>query len=148
MNTENKTKKPVRLSKRVRVQNELANTPEHIRNLVYLLISNAEIRRYTSRGIINLMKQKDYIPADAKCYIEFKNTKYLVWVNGLETAFTYNNTIFMNCFAASFISFANAANKVINTFLKVENASINDKEITEIVNDLDNSPVEEEPTQA
>lgn len=151
MNTENKPKRTF-TNKRVNnnkigVKKALERTPEHVRNLVYLVINNAEIRRFTSLGIINRMKQKGFVNKEAKCYVDFYPNKYSVSVNGLKTEYHYNNSIFINSLAASFPSFAFNANKIIQTFIEAENAELNENDVNDIVEaikDNANSPVEGE----
>ena len=100
-----------------KVKKALERTPEHVRNLVYLVINNAEIRRFTSLGIINRMKQKGFVDREAKCYVDFYPNKYSISVNGLKTEYHYNNAIFINSLAASFPSFAYNADKIIQAFI-------------------------------
>lgn len=154
MNTENTTKKrftkPRFNNRKVRVQKALDKTPEHLKNLVYLLLNNAEIRRFTALGIINIMKQKQIVPADASCYVNFNVTKYSISVNGFKQEHSYNNNIFVTALCASFPSFAYNANKIIETFINVENSVIDESAITDVVEaikDNSNSPVEEESSQ-
>ena len=52
MNTNRRFNKPFRNGKKVTVQDKLEKTPEHIRNIVYILNNNAEIRRFTSLAMI------------------------------------------------------------------------------------------------
>lgn len=154
MNTENKTNTTFARSKhhvrRAKLQRVIENTPEHTRNLVYLVKNNAEIRRFTALSIINMMKQKNMIDKDAKCYVSFLFNKYSVNVNGLRQEFTYNNDIFIKSLAAAFPAFAYNAEKVINEYLKVENQKLDSNEIADIVEtikDNNNSPVEEESVE-
>lgn len=151
MNTDNRSKKQFTKrpfnTKDNKGKRRNNNTPEHIRNLVYLVRNNAEIRRFTALGIINMMKQKQFIPTDAKCYINFGINKYGVSVNGFKQEHSYNNSIFITALAAAFPSFAYNANKIINTFLEVENAQLNENDVAGIadaIKDNNNSPVEEE----
>ena len=149
MNTDKTTKRPFPKKKfnngNKKFTKPINNTPEHLSNLVYLLNNNAEIRRFTALGIINLCKQKGLIKQDAKCYIKFLKNKYSFNVDGLRTEFNYNNEIFITCLVAAFQSFAHYANKVINEFLNVENCTFNEKDVDTVINaikDSDNSPVE------
>ena len=149
MNTDKTPKKHFTKSRvnngKVRIQRQLENTPEHIKNLVYLVINNAEIRRFTSLGIINRMKQKGFVNKDAKCYVDFYPNKYSVAVNGLKTEYHYNNAMFINSLAAAFPSFAHSANKIIQSFIEIENAEFNENDVNDIVEaikDNNNSPVE------
>lgn len=154
MNTENKTNTTFARNnhhvRRAELQRVIENTPEHTRNLVYLVKNNAEIRRFTALSIINMMKQKNMIDKDAKCYVSFLFNKYSVNVNGLRQEFTYNNDIFIKSLVAAFPAFAYNAEKVINEYLKVENQKLDSNEISDIVEtikDNNNSPVEEESAE-
>lgn len=150
MNTDNtnktafaRTKHNVRKAKIAKV---IENTPEHIRDLVYLVKNNAEIRRYTALGIINKCKQTGMIEQDAKVFVQFYFNKYAIIVNGLKQEYKYNNNLFITCLAAAFPSFAYNANKIIDRFLSVENQQINDADVEDmvgIIKDNTSSPVEE-----
>ena len=142
------TKNKPRVTKKEKFDNMFANVPEHIKNLVLLVRNNAEIRRYTSLGMINKIKQKGLAPADSKIHISFLPSKISININGLRQEHHYNNTLFINCLAAAFPSFAHNANKIINNFIKEEQVVINNEEIENTCNELINniSPVEEETT--
>lgn len=155
MNTENKTPKSFARTKyqakRAKLQRVIENTPEHTRNLVYLVKNNAEIRRFTALSIINMMKQKNMIDKDAKCYVSFLFNKYSINVNGLRQEYSYNNDIFIKSLAAAFPAFAYNAEKVINTYLNIENQKLDSEEVAEMVEAIknnDSSPVEEETTES
>lgn len=123
------------------------DVPEHLKNIVLILKNNSEIRRFTSLGMINKLKQAGQIAADAKVYINFYFNKFSISINGLKQEFTYNNSLFVTCLYASFVSFANSANKTINEFCKIESCIANENEVNEIVNSIQNTnnsdPVEE-----
>lgn len=142
------TNKPYKNNKKAdAIKAKIQNTPEHIRNLVYLVKNNAEIRRYTALGIINKLKQTGMIAKDASVFVKFYFNKYAIVINGLKQEFTYNNNLFITCLAASFPSFAHNANKIISTFISTENQTINVEEVeemVEIIKDNTTSPVEEE----
>lgn len=141
-----RTKHNVRKAKLDKI---IENTPEHIRDLAYVIKNNAEIRRYTALGIINKLRQTGYINKDAKVFVKFYFNKYAIIINGLKQEFTYNNNLFITCLAAAFPSFAHNANKIINNFLNIENQEINDsdiQEMVEIIKDNTSSPVEEDVT--
>ena len=155
MNTDKTTKRPFPKKKfnnnNKRFTKPINNTPEQLSNLVYLLNNNAEIRRFTALGIINLCKQKGLVKQDAKCYIKFLRNKYSFNVDGLKTEFNYNNEIFITCLVAAFPSFAHYANKVINEFLNVENCTFNEQDVENVIEsikDNNNSPVEGESQES
>lgn len=155
MNTENKTNTTFARTKhnirKAKIQRVIENTPEHTRNLVYLVKNNAEIRRFTALSIINMMKQKNMIDKDAKCYVSFLFNKYSVNVNGLRQEYSYNNDIFIKSLAAAFPAFTYNAEKVITTYLNVENQKLDYEEVAEMVETIknnDNSPVEGEVTES
>lgn len=155
MNTENKTNTTFARTKhnirKAKLQKVIENTPEHTRNLVYLVKNNAEIRRFTALSIINMMKQKNMIDKDAKCYVSFLFNKYSVNVNGLRQEYSYNNDIFIKSLAAAFPAFAYNAEKVINTYLNIENQKLDSEEVAEIVEAIknnDSSPVEKTSTES
>ena len=135
-------------NRKAKLQKVIDNTPEHTRNLVYLVKNNAEIRRFTSLGIINVMKQRGMIDKNAKVFVEFYFNKYSVAVNGLRQEYTYNNDIFIRSLSAAFVSFAYNADNVIREYLKVENASIDTDEVAKLSEETRNNfPVEEETTE-
>ena len=135
-------------NRKAKLQKVIDNTPEHTRNLVYLVKNNAEIRRFTSLGIINVMKQRGMIDKNAKVFVEFYFNKYSVAVNGLRQEYTYNNDIFVRSLSAAFVSFAYNADNVIREYLKVENASIDTDEVAKLSEETRNNfPVVEETTE-
>lgn len=129
------------------LKDKLEKVPEHIRNIVYVLNNNAEIRRFTSLAMINTLRAGNAISETDKVYIKFGINKFSIIVNGLAQEQHYNNNFFIDAFSASFAAFARSAQKLINTFCEVENREINEEEIVETakaIEDNTSSPVEEE----
>ena len=129
------------------LKDKLEKVPEHIRNIVYVLNNNAEIRRFTSLAMINTLRGGNAISETDKVYIKFGINKFSIIVNGLAQEQHYNNNFFIEAFSASFAAFARSAQKLINTFCEVENREINEEEIVETakaIEDNTSSPVEEE----
>lgn len=129
------------------LKDRLEKVPEHIRNIVYVLNNNAEIRRFTSLAMINTLRTGNAISEDDKVYIKFGINKFSIIINGLAQEQHYNNNFFIEAFSASFAAFARSAQKLINTFCEVENREINEEEIVETakaIEDNTSSPVEEE----
>lgn len=139
-----------KITKKEKFDKMFNNIPEHIKNLVLLVRNNAEIRRYTSLGMINKIKQKGLAPADAKIRISFLPTKISINIDGLRQEHYYNNTLFINCLAAAFPSFAHNANKIINNFINEEQVIIDNKEIENTCEEFINtiSPVEEDVAES
>lgn len=129
------------------LKDKLEKVPEHIRNIVYVLNNNAEIRRFTSLAMINTLRTSNVISENDKVYIKFGINKFSIIINGLAQEQHYNNNFFIDAFSASFAAFARSAQKLINTFCEVENREINEEEIAETakaIEDNTSSPVEEE----
>lgn len=129
------------------LKDKLEKVPEHIRNIVYVLNNNAEIRRFTSLAMINTLRTSNVISETDKVYIKFGINKFSIIINGLAQEQHYNNNFFIEAFSASFAAFARSAQKLINTFCEVENREINEEEIVETakaIEDNTSSPVEEE----
>lgn len=129
------------------LKDKLEKVPEHIRNIVYVLNNNAEIRRFTSLAMINTLRTNNVISETDKVYIKFGINKFSIIINGLAQEQHYNNNFFIEAFSASFAAFARSAQKLINTFCEVENREINEEEIVETakaIEDNTSSPVEEE----
>lgn len=100
--------------------------PEHIRNLVYQIRNNTEIRRFTALGIINYLLSKGEIKGE-KRYVNFLWDKFTVKCDGLCRDFLYTEPFFLNAFAASFASFAANAQRILNAFCIAEkNAGANE----------------------
>ena len=129
------------------LKDKLEKVPEHIRNIIYVLNNNAEIRRFTSLAMINTLRTANAISETDKVYIKFGINKFSIIVNGLAQEQHYNNNFFIEAFSASFAAFAKSAQKLINTFCEVENRELNEEEIVETakaIEDNTSSPVEEE----
>lgn len=110
--------------------------PEHIRNLVYILRNNTEIRRYTALGIINYLMQKGEI-AGEKRYVYFVWNKFRVQIDGIRREYLYTEPFFLNCFVAAFSSFSASAQRTINAFCKAEMSIGIDKAVdTDEVNNI------------
>lgn len=133
--------------RKLTLKDKLEKVPEHIRNIVYVLNNNAEIRRFTSLAMINTLRTSNVISETDKVYIKFGINKFSIIINGLAQEQHYNNNFFIEAFSASFAAFARSAQKLINTFCEVENREINEEEIVETakaIEDNTSSPVEEE----
>ncbi len=111
-------------------------TPIHLKNIVYLIRNNAEIRHYTSLAMIQLLKKEDKNLVDKKIFIKFLDKKYAVCYDGLNFEYRYNNDIFVTALAASFPVFAATASKTINEFIAEESISISNEEIDTLSNNL------------
>lgn len=93
--------------------------PEHMVELALIIKNNAEIRRFTSLGILNYLLQKGEIKGD-KRYVSFKWNKFTVKAGNLVKEYDYSEPFFLNCFVASFSSFSSSAQRTINNFTKKE----------------------------
>lgn len=121
----NKNKKE---HKRTYVPERYAKLPKHILEVVFIIKFNAEIRRFTAKGIINTLFTRDEIKA--KCpYVKFLWNKFVVNTNGLNREYNYNETFFINSLIASFQCFAETAQETINKFCSEE---LNDDCLTDI----------------
>lgn len=123
------------------LKDKLEKVPEHIRNIVYVLNNNAEIRRFTSLEMINKLREKNVISDTDKVYIKFDINKFSIIINGLAQENRYNNNFFIEAFESSFISFAKSARNLINTFCEVENREA-EEEVQEQNENNESSPVE------
>lgn len=146
MNTNKKpsytTNNSKRSFKKPTLKDKLEKVPEHIRNIVYVLNNNAEIRRFTSLAMIDTLRKENVITENDKVYIKFNTNKFSIIINGLGQEQHYNNNFFIEAFESSFVSFAKLAKNLINTFCEVENKGI--EEETKEQNENNNtSPVEE-----
>lgn len=101
--------------------------PKHIVDVVIIIKQNAEIRRFTSLGILNYLIQKGEIKGNHR-YVSFKWNKFVVKNNGLIKEFSYTEPFFVKCFIASFTSFSVSAQKIINIFC--------DKELKEHIEEI------------
>ena len=55
------------------LKDKLEKVPEHIRNIVYVLNNNAEIRRFTSLTMINKLREENAISDNDKVYSDNNN---------------------------------------------------------------------------
>lgn len=111
--------------------------PTHLRDLVYLVRNNTEIRRYTAIGIINYLLQKKEIHGE-KRYVDFLWNKFRVKVDGITREYHYTEPFFLNCLVASFTSFSASAQRTINAFCKAEmsvgiDKAVDSNEVNDIV---------------
>lgn len=95
------------------------NYPEHFVQVACIIKNNAEIRRFTSIGIINYLLQKGEIKGKSR-YVSFMWNKFRVSCDGLVREYSYTESFFLNCLCASFASFASNASKVINNLVHKE----------------------------
>ena len=130
------------------IKKKLENVPEHIKNIVYVLNNNAEIRRYTSLAMIKTLRESNIVSETDKVYIKFGISKFGIIINGLKTEQFYNSTdLFIDAFASAFPAFAYNAQKLINTFCEIENKDIDSNEVEQTaksIRDCEAQPVEEE----
>lgn len=112
----NKNKKE---HKRTYVPERYAKLPKHILEIVFIIKFNAEIRRFTAKGIINTLFTRDEIKTK-RPYIKFLWNKFVINTNGLNHEYNYNETFFINSLIASFQCFAETAQKTINEFCSEE----------------------------
>lgn len=93
--------------------------PEHMMNIARLIKNNAEIRRFTSLGILNYLLQKGEIKG-GKRFVSFKWNKFVVKYDNLIKEYSYTEAFFLNCLVASFASFSSSAQKTIDVFTRKE----------------------------
>lgn len=113
--------------------------PEHFINIALIIKNNAEIRRFTSIGIINYLFQKGQIKG-SKRYVVYKWNKFSVRCDSLIREYYYTEPFFLNCLVAAFSSFSAAAQKTINTFVRKEmsvgfDKAIDMEEVNSIINE-------------
>lgn len=113
---DNKDKKE---RKHTYVPERYAKLPKHILEVVFIIKFNAEIRRFTAKGIINTLFTRDEIKAK-RPYVKFLWNKFVVNTNGLNREYNYNETFFINSLIASFQCFAETAQETINKFCSEE----------------------------
>ena len=135
----NDESKVVTNTHKVNKKNYTPNFPEHIVNVALLIKNNAEIRRFTSKGIINYLSQKHEINGEHK-YVSFKWDKFSVIVDGLAREYKYTEPFFLNCLVAAFSSFAASAQITINEFTRIEMSigvekAVDTNEVQRIVDD-------------
>lgn len=131
----NKNKKE---HKRTYVPERYAKLPKHILEIVFIIKFNAEIRRFTAKGIINTLFTRDEIKAK-RPYVKFLWNKFVVNTNGLNREYNYNETFFINSLIASFQCFAETAQETINKFCSEE---LSDDHIADISSDNVNKIIE------
>ena len=124
--------------KRTYVPERYAKLPKHILEIVFIIKFNAEIRRFTAKGIINTLFTKDEIKAK-RPYVKFLWNKFVVNTNGLNREYNYNETFFINSLIASFQCFAETAQETINKFCSEE---LSDDHIADISSDNINKIIE------
>lgn len=131
----NKNKKE---HKCIDVPERYAKLPKHILEVVFIIKFNAEIRRFTAKGIINTLFTRDEIKAK-RPYVKFLWNKFVVNTNGLNHEYNYNETFFINSLIASFQCFAEIAQETINKFCSEE---LSDDHIADISSDNINKIIE------
>lgn len=131
----NKNKKE---HKRTYVPERYAKLPKHILEVIFIIKFNAEIRRFTAKGIINTLFTKDEIKTK-RPYIKFLWNKFVININGLNHEYNYNETFFINSLIASFQCFAEIAQETINKFCSEE---LSDDHIADISSDNVNKIIE------
>lgn len=131
----NKNKKE---HKRTYVPERYAKLPKHILEVVFIIKFNAEIRRFTAKGIINTLFTRDEIKTK-RPYIKFLWNKFVINTNGLNHEYNYNETFFINSLIASFQCFAEIAQETINKFCSEE---LSDDHIADISSDNVNKIIE------
>ena len=131
----NKNKKE---HKRTYVPERYAKLPKHILEIVFIIKFNAEIRRFTAKGIINTLFTRDEIKTK-RPYIKFLWNKFVINTNGLNHEYNYNETFFINSLIASFQCFAEIAQETINKFCYEE---LSDDHIADISSDNINKIIE------
>lgn len=131
----NKNKKE---HKRTYVPERYAKLPKHILEVVFIIKFNAEIRRFTAKGIINTLFARDEIKTK-RPYIKFLWNKFVINTNGLNHEYNYNETFFINSLIASFQCFAETAQETINKFCSEE---LSDDHIADISSDNVNKIIE------
>ena len=110
--------------------------PEHYIQIALIIKNNAEIRRFTSIGILNYLLQKGIIKGD-KRYVSFKWNKFTVKCNGLVKEYSFNEPFFLNALVAAFSSFSASAQRTINNFCQEEmNTSLDKAVNVEEVNNI------------
>ena len=102
--------------------------PEHYISIALIIKNNAEIRRFTSIGILNYLLQKGIIKGD-KRYVSFKWNKFTVKCNGLVKEYSFNEPFFLNALVAAFSSFSASAQRTINNFCQEEMNTSLDKAV-------------------
>ncbi len=107
--------------------------PEHIVQLVLILKNNAEVRRFTSLGILKALGKDN-----GRSYVTFKWNKFAVKSDGLVNEYSYKEAFFLNSFVASFESVALSSQYALENFCvkelgKGQRELCSDETIDEIV---------------
>lgn len=125
--------------KKSNIPDVTANYPEHFISLAMIIKNNAEIRRFTSIGILNYLLQKKEISGNNR-FVSFKWNKFSVKCNGLTREYSYTETFFLNCLVAAFTSFSASAQRTINIFTSKElQANIEEALSTDEINAIANT---------
>lgn len=95
------------------------NFPEHVVALALLIKNNAEIRRFTSLGILNYLMQKKEVTGSHR-YVKFRWNKFAVISDNLVREYSYNEPFFIKALAAAFTSFAHSAQGTIDNYIRQE----------------------------
>lgn len=116
----------------------IAKFPPHVVAISVILRNNSAIRRLTSLGIINWLKQHDIIKGD-KNWVNFKWEKFTVTSEGMARDYLYTEKFFLINFLASFNAFVSISVDTVKHFVSVESAdgpTINEQEAAcqEIIN--------------
>lgn len=122
--TEETKKEPKSINaRRIELQNRNRDqVPSHVLAISDILIHNSDIRRSTSFGILNYLSQKGFVNAtkETSKYVEFKQDKFSVVIDGLRREYRYNEYFFLNAFAASFISVSLKGQRAIDFLVAAE----------------------------
>lgn len=145
-----RAKKP-ELSMKEELEEAMKRYPKHCIDISLLIKNNAEIRRFTSIGIINYLLQKKEIKG-TKRYVSYKWTKFSVCCDNLVREYSYTEPFFLNCLVAAFSSFSASAQKTINIFCRKEmsigiDKGVDMEEVNNIVKDT-TAHVENEEKEA
>jgi len=96
-----------------------AKFDEHVVRLAAIVKDNASIRRFTSIGIINYLKQQKIINGES-AYVDFKWNKFGVKSDGIMNEYRYTEQFFLNALIAAYTSAAANAQSIINKFCEIE----------------------------
>lgn len=129
--TKTKDKIANKLNKKNYIESMCERYGKHIVDMVILIKYNAEIKRFTSIGIINYLFNNKQIPSQ-KAFVTYKWNKFSVKCNGLVREFTYSEPFFVVALIASFTSFTDSAQTAIAEFYGTE---ISENKRNEINND-------------
>ena len=95
------------------------NVDAHIVRMIRILQSNADIRRYTSLGIIKRLISKKVLTEGGN-YITFRWDKFTVCNKGINTDYRYTDEVFLRSFVAAFGILDDIASKALENFCKIE----------------------------